>query len=365
MINQGRLIDIFLQAATINAVSGNEKPVADFVKSLSKNSLIEIKIDNSDLKSKSNTGNVICKYNGGGDLLLLAHMDTARPTAELKPKVLNDRIISDGNTVLGVDNRVGVSVLLYLIESISFNNNETKPFTVAFTTCEETTLNGSKYLEVDDNISRCFVFDSFLRPGNFISESCGAMGFKAIVNGRASHSGIAPEKGINSIEIMSKAISKIKQGRIDDDTTINIGKISGGSAVNVVPEKSTIEGEVRSFKIEKIGSYIGLIKNYLENESLMVGGKVEFQKDWDFKPYSIKPDSEIYKEIESVLKSVGLTPAPNISLGGSDANSLNAKGIPTINIGIGAQNPHSNDEFILIEDLIKTAQIAQQLIRRK
>lgn len=362
--NDQRLIEIFLQLASINALSGSEEPVAHFIKSFLKKLNYHIVEDNSRKWTSSNIGNLICKIGTGGDFLLLAHMDTARPTERTKPIVHEDRIVSSGDTVLGVDNRAGIAILLYTLEKIAKENIQVKNFTVAFTTCEESTLFGSKYLEINESIKKGFIFDSSYRPGNFIYSACGAMGFKMKILGKASHSGIAPEKGINSLQLASKAISRLPLGRIDDETTMNIGMLRSGSAVNVVPELTELEGEVRSFDVKKAEHYFKMLETVFIEESNSTGAKIELDYFWDFVPYTIEQNSNVYKEIMQVISNVGLEPKPKISLGGSDANSLNARGIQSINIGIGAQNPHSNDEFIYIEDLIKSAEIALELVKK-
>jgi len=364
-IDTDRLIEIFLETIKIDALSGREKPLADYIrKFLSSCKNVEITEDKSNKFSNSNTGNIIIKSGSGGNFVMLSHMDTARSTEQLTPIVSENKITSSGNTILGVDNRVGVAVLLYTLEK-QLSNGSAKDFTVAFTTCEETTLLGSKNLKLDKNIKTGFVFDSAFRPGNFINSACGAMSFKIKIIGKASHSGIAPEKGVNSIQIAAEALSKIRQGRIDEETTVNIGKIKGGSAVNVIPEITFIEGEVRSFEIKKIEKEIKKIKDIFDLTVNNSSGRVIFEADWDFSPYKFDETSQIYKTTVEVLSIAGLTPEAKVSLGGSDANSLNANGIPAVNLGIGAQNPHSNEELILIEDLVKTAEIAHHLLMKE
>jgi tripeptide aminopeptidase len=250
-----------------------------------------------------------------------------------------------------------------MLQKIAEDKISIKNFTVAFTTCEETTLLGSKHLDLNGEIKKGFVFDSAYRPGSFINKACGAVAFKIKIIGRASHSGIDPEKGINAIEIAARAICDIKQGKIDKDTTLNIGKISGGSGINIVPENVAVEGEIRSFDEERVMELLRQIKNNFEIESAASGGKIFFDYNWDFKPFEINENSEVYKRTVNTIKKVGLNPQPKTSLGGSDANSLNGRGIQAINLGIGAQNPHSNDEFIFIEDLVKTSEIAIELVR--
>ncbi|MBS4033053.1 MAG: M20/M25/M40 family metallo-hydrolase [Ignavibacterium sp.] len=359
-----RLIDLFLQTARINALSGNEKPLADFIKSFLKQYNYSVTEDDSWHYSKSNTGNLICKIGDGGNFLLSSHMDTARPTEGVKPLIDDEKITSSGDTVLGVDNRVGVTVLLYLLEKIAKEKIPVKDFTLVFTTCEETTLFGSKYLGINGQINKGFVFDSGFRPGNFIHSACGALGFKIRIIGKASHSGIAPEKGINALLVAAKSISKLPLGRIDEETTMNIGLIKGGSAVNVIPEFAELEGEVRSFDLKKAENYFNKLVDTFKEESDSAGAKFELMYDWDFLPFTVTENSDVYKETFKALTKVGLTPTPKISLGGSDANSLNGKGIQSVNLGIGAQNPHSNDEFIFIKDLVKTAEIAFELVKK-
>ncbi|MBI1931937.1 MAG: M20/M25/M40 family metallo-hydrolase [Ignavibacteriales bacterium] len=363
-MNSLRLIELFLKLASIDGVSGNEKAVAEYIKSFLVNLNFSVEEDTASEFTKSNTNNIICKIGSGGNFVMLSHMDTARPTEKLKPQILEDRIISSGDTVLGVDNRAGIAVLLYTLEKISQEKISVKDFTVAFTTCEETTLFGSKYLGINGNINHAFIFDSGYRPGNFIYASCGDLGFKIKIFGKASHSGIAPEKGINAMAVAANAISRLPLGRIDDDSTMNIGLFKSGSAVNVIPEYAELEGEIRSFDVNKVKLQFDETIKIFEEESAKLNAKIEFEYFWDFKPFTISEKSHVFQETKNAIEKVKLTPTPKISLGGSDANSLNERGIEAINLGIGAQNPHSNDEFIYIEDLIKSAEIALEIIKK-
>jgi tripeptide aminopeptidase len=363
-MKENRLLDIFLQLIKIEALSQHEKPVADYITDFLIALHLKPSFDKSTLKTKSNTGNLICEVGSGGDVMFLAHMDTARSTKTVKPLILADRIVSDGTSVLGVDNRAGIAVILHALEKVLLEKNTGKDFTIAFTTCEESTLAGSLNLEIAEHIKKCFIFDSSLRPGSFIYSSCGAKYFNVTINGKASHSALAPEKGINAIAIAAQALSQLKQGRIDSETTVNIGTISGGSATNVVPETTQLTGEVRSIDMEKVEEVIQAIKAIFAKETNARGAGLVFQDEWDFKPYKILPETEIYKDVLEVVKKVGLTPDAVVSLAGSDANSLNSRGIPAINLGIGAQNPHGNDEFILTADLRKSSEIALELMKK-
>lgn len=358
-----KLLKLFLEVASIEGLSRNEKEVADFITAFLLKYDLEPTEDSSNKFSKSNAGNLICRINGGGEMVLLSHMDTARSTKGLNPKLLPDRITSDGTTVLGVDNRAGISVLLYLIEKIMTANIKTKDFTLVFTTCEETTLDGSKNLNLNGSVKKGFIFDSYQRPGNFIHSSFGAASFNIKIIGKASHSGIAPEQGINSIKIANEAICKMDLGRIDDQTTVNVGLINGGTAINVVPEVTTVRGEVRAKSPDAAELQIEKINKLFCEAAEKYNGKIEFSSNWDFHPFELSSNSPVYLDIKNAIKRVGLKPLPTVSWGGSDANSLNMKGIESVNIGIGAQNPHSNEEFILYEDLQKSFEIALELVK--
>ncbi|MFH1198050.1 MAG: M20/M25/M40 family metallo-hydrolase [bacterium] len=364
MVNE-RLINLFLEAGKIEALSTCEKPVAEYIISfLSKLGFSPFE-DKSAQYTSSDTGNVICKFGNGGNFLLSCHMDTARSTKGVKPILLSDRITSDGSTVLGVDNRAGIAVLLYLAEKIKRENIPVHDFTVAFLTCEETTLAGSRNLEIDDSIKYAFVFDSQYRPGKFINSSYGAASFKIEILGKAAHSGIAPEKGVNSFEIAVLALRDMKFGRLTPTSTFNIGRMEGGGATNVVPDYLCLDGEFRSVDPVEVENNINNLKSRFENAAVKFGGQIKFDWFWDFKPFNVPSSSEAYKRIFDAIQNVGLSPEAVKSAGGSDANSYNERGIDAVNLGIGAQNPHGNDEFIFYEDFQNAFNIALELVRIK
>jgi len=363
-MNETNLSELFLRLAAIEALSQHEMPVADQIQALLAGMGLRSFRDHSQEKTGSDTGNLICQVGDGGDTLFLAHMDTARPPGALRPRILADRITSDGTTVLGADNRAGIALLVHAVESVLAEGRRGRNFTLAFTVCEETSLAGSLHLEIEPRSRRCFIFDSSLRPGAFITASCGAKSFRAAVKGVAAHSGLAPERGINAIAVAARALCRIRQGRVDGDATVNIGLIQGGSAVNVVPEAAILKGEVRAFDMGLAEPLLEEIRVAFAAEAAGAGAGLDFSAEWDFKPYRVAPDSGIYRDVLAVLQRLGLEPSPVLSLAGSDANSLNGRGIQAINLGIGAQNPHADDEFILLEDLNRACAIAMELMKR-
>lgn len=256
-----------------------------------------------------------------------------------------------------MDDRAGIAVLLWTAERL-LNRDPQRDLSLAFTICAETTLDGSLHLEWPAGTEMGVLFDSSQRPGNFIGRSYGCQRFVVNIAGRASHSGIAPEKGIDAIATAAAAIHGMPLGRIDEETTANLGTICGGTAIDVVPDRTVIEGEVRSIRPERALEIVGVIERRFAQAAHATGARVDFSAVWDFHPYTIAASAPVYRRVDAALRRAGLVPSPRVSVGGSDANSLNARGLPSINLGIGAQNPHGDDEFILLEDLAKAGEIA-------
>ena len=359
-----RLVELFMELARLDGLSGKEAPVAGFAISFLKKFGLPAATDGAGAVSGSDTGNVVCPVGGGGDFVVLAHMDTARPTAATKQVVTADRVTSDGSSQLGADNRAGMAAILYAVERAVNAGRPLKPFTIAFTTQEETSMAGGLNLALPAGIRRGFVFDSSLDPGDYAIASPGAAVFSVRVAGKPSHAGIAPEKGISAICIAAKAIAALEFGRHDPETTSNIGTISGGEATNVVPASALIKGEVRSLDTAKVLPILDQIKAGFEKAASDAGGGAQFDWAWDFKPYRHDKNSEVCLIAAAAVKAAGLVPSAVPSHGGSDANSLNAKGVATVNFGIGARNPHADDEYILLEHLAKASEIIWQLIKK-
>jgi tripeptide aminopeptidase len=361
------LLSLFLRLAPIDGVSHVERAIADEVIALLRAGGIDVIEDESAPVVKSNAGNLLCFPPGFRPdvpaTMLEAHLDTVQPTGSLKVIVKEDRVCSDGTTILGADNRMGLSILVDLLLHADTLPQPRKNFFVALTVGEETGLYGAGALDLSKfHVTTAFVFDCSKRPGIFIRESVGLYDFTAQFVGKAAHAGVAPEEGVSAIALAAAAISKIRLGRIDGETTANIGRIYGGDATNIVPERVTVEGEVRSFSPDKIREELRRIEQTFYS-TVNGTGRLVFSAYSDFEPYVHAPNAPAVVELEQAIRRAGLTPQPIRYMGGSDANKYNAKGVPAVNIGIGAQKPHSVEEFFLLEDLFKSSEIAHELVK--
>ncbi len=361
------LVELFLHLAKIEGTPLAERKIADEVAFILGKAGIRTIEDGSAAIHGGNSGNLICfppEYDPDiPAIMLTAHLDTVRSTANLRPVVDAGVIRSDGSTILGGDNRAALSVLVQLLTDPGRDEIPHRNFFVVFTVGEEAGLYGAGAIDLSPyRPSSAYVFDCSRRPGVFIRECVGLRMFIAQFTGKAAHSGVAPEEGISAIQLAAKAITRLRLGRIDSETTANIGRIHGGEAVNAIPEKVILEGEVRSFSPGRIQQQLDVIERSML-DSLEGIGSLQFAARADFEPYTLQPQARMIIELENAMARVGLTPQPIRYTGGSDANKYNARGIPAVNLGIGAQKPHSHEEFILIEDLMKTYELARELIR--
>ena len=248
--HQEKLLQLFLRLAPIEGVPRGERRIADEVLRILRSAGVRAIEDDTAGKIDGDTGNLFClpeSFDANApSVLLSAHLDTVQSTSSLSVRVTDDRVTSDGTTILGADNRMGLAVLVDLLLSIAHSKNTFKNFFVVFTVCEERGLKGANTLDLSVYpVLAAYVFDCSRRPGVYIREAVGLSVFTAEFVGKAAHAGIAPEEGVSAIALCSNSISKLQLGRIDPETTVNIGTIHGGEAFNIVPERVKIEGEIR------------------------------------------------------------------------------------------------------------------------
>ncbi len=359
------LVDLFLAAVAVDAPSLHEAPMGAFVRETLSGLPLDILEDRTARAINGTVGNLICRPHrfdaSRPAIALFAHMDTPRSTAGVRPQATGDRITSDGSTILGVDNRAGTSVLLDALRRHA-GNPAAANVVVVFTVGEELGMLGAKHLDLSSyNIEMGFVFDCSRRPGVYITAAVGCSLYWTTFHGRSSHAAVAPEQGVHAIRAAALALSRIPMGRLAPQMTSNVGTIHGGTATNIIPDRCSLEGEVRSFLPQEIHDHLRLLEEHFQSAAAEAGARVEMRTEVDFAPFELKATDQVVRRTETALRAAGLQPQGIEYLGGSDANMLNAAGIPTANLGIGAQNPHGNDEFILLEDLQSTSRIADAL----
>ncbi|MCK4241123.1 MAG: M20/M25/M40 family metallo-hydrolase [Candidatus Atribacteria bacterium] len=355
--NNNRLVSEFIELVKIDSISKNEAKIAKLLLKRLRDLGLEVIIDETAKEIGGDTGNIIARLKGDVKrfcpVVFVAHMDTVTPGNNVHPQIKEDgRIVSDGKTILGADDKAGIAALLEALRFIKENNIPHGDIEIIFTTCEEIGLLGSKSLDISRLKSKmAFVLDAIGRTGKIITSAPSLRNFKIVIRGKAAHAGANPENGINAIKIGGDFLSQISLGRIDEETTANIGIISGGKATNIIPDKVVLKGEVRSRDNEKIEDYIDKLQETLENLAKKTNAITEIEIKKNFDGYKLSSTSPIVKVAIKAAESIGLRPELCSGGGGTDANIFNEKGILSINLAVGMMNVHTIGEWIYIEDL--------------
>lgn len=351
MINRDRLVNTLIELVSIDAPSGGEKEISERVAQKLRSAGLQVEIDLFN--------NVIAKLEGEGKpFFLSAHTDRVEPSRGVHPVIEGDVIKSDGSTVLGADDIAGVAAIIEAVQSMVEDGIRHLPLEIAISSQEEIGLVGAKALDLSQFKSKEGVV---LDGGGPVGEITLASPSHNIINvtilGRAAHSGVSPEKGIDTIRIAAKAISKMRLGRIDKETTANIGMIKGGSARNIVPEKVELLGEARSRNPRKLDRQTKAMKHAIERAAKPYAAKVQIQIERAYNLYKLSRRDRLVRRLAKAIKQVGVKPRYGVTGGGSDANIYSAKHLKCVVTSVGYEQIHTTGEFIPISELVKAAEL--------
>lgn len=371
MVNKERIVEEFLQLVKIDSPSLNERDIADYLINNMTELGFEVIEDQAGKLigslSGRETGNIIAALKGNvpdaPTLLFSAHMDTVEPGRGIKPVIKEDVVYSDGTTILGSDDKAGIAALLEAVRVIREKGLPHGDIEIVFTVAEEGGLRGAKNLDYQRLKAKYgFVLDCDGSAGTIITKAPSQYRIKASIIGKSAHAGICPEEGVNAIYVASKAISKLQLGRIDEETTANIGVIQGGAATNIIPELVKIEGETRSLDPDKLEEQTKKMVQILEQSAEEFGAKAIVETDLLYPILKLEETDTAVVLAVRAAQQLGLEPTLVSTGGGSDANIFNGYGIPTVNLGIGMNKVHSTEEFIRINDLILNARYILEII---
>lgn len=380
-INEDRVLCTFLELVQIDSPSKEEAAVAEYCKEALEAAGSEVSFDNSAEITGSNTGNLFATLPSFGmdkeeDLLPLyysAHMDTVSPGRGVKPLIKDGVIYSDGTTILGGDDKVGVAAILELVrvlkegEALGIAHPEIR---VLFSVQEECGLAGAKAMDPSQFAqvqgALCYVLDAGGKPGLVVNSAPYQYTYRAQFCGCAAHAGIAPETGISAIRAAAKAIAALPQGRIDEQTTTNIGMIEGGTATNIVAADCSITGEIRSHDKEKLLALKARVNDILKaatNEELHGAGPASVDISWEvnYEGFAAPEDALQVQLALSAARALGLEASVAGSGGGADTNVLSHYGFAAVSLGCGMDQVHATNERLLIKDLYNLSKWAVQI----
>ncbi len=373
MIDAERLKTTFLSLVQISSVSKKEKAFSRMLRQRLKDMGARIEVDDAGAATGSDTGNLIAKLPGNRSvppLLLSAHMDTVPPGEAVRPVFKDGVFRSDGRTVLGADDKSAIAILLESIRVIQARNLPCPPLELVFTVCEEDALAGARHLDFDRISARFgYVLDATDTEG-IITRAPAANRLTFHVVGKEAHAGAAPEKGINAIQLACRAIASLQLGRIDRETTCNIGVIRGGFATNIVPNRVTAVGEARSHdeaKLERVtGSMVAAFKDCIQAEAApgSEGGlpRLEVQVERSFPKTHIPEDHPVVRLAQKAAEALGRKMVCKASGGGSDANIFFEKAIVAGVLGTGMRDMHTVSEWIRLEDMVRMAELMVKIL---
>jgi tripeptide aminopeptidase len=363
---EDRILDTFLRLVRIDSETYHEAAVADYVMEAARESGFEAYMDNAGKAIGGDSGNVYIRMPASGvdapPVIFCSHLDTVSPGKGIEPVVRGERVLSAGETILGADCKAGVAAIIEIMRISAEGNLKHGPIEIVLTVAEETQLQGIRNLEWDRIEARhAFVLDGAGGVGEVINASPTQDNVEFIFKGKAAHAGVEPEKGTNAIFGASWAISLMHLGRIDSETTANIGVIEGGRAVNIVPDRAVAQGEVRSLDIKKLEEQRkSLMRAALEAEAAVgVGVEVKVERAYD--GYLIDPNDPLILLADEAGKAMGMKIEVVNSGGGSDANFMNGYGIKSVVLSIGARQPHTTYEYIDVQELHKLVRFCSEI----
>lgn len=376
MINEERIKNLLLELVQIDSVSREERDVAERIKQLCEEMGAEVFIDDAGDKVGGNTGNVIARFPGTlGDaepIMMSAHMDTVVPGRGVKPLVDGDIIRTDGSTVLGGDDKSGCAVILETIRCLQEQNIPHAPIDAVFSICEEVGLLGAKHLDMSKVRAKYgIVFDSD-DPGFLFTKGPSANHFEFKIHGLESHAGVAPESGISAIRIAAEAISAMKLGRIDEETTANIGVIHGGEATNIITNLVTLRGEARSLDDAKLEAQTAHMVKCFEDaaakhevtvDGVTTKASVDSHVTREYYAMDVPDESRVVKLVIEAASRMGLDVKTLASGGGCDANIFNKRGIECANLGTGMRAIHTVKEWLDVKDMYASANMTLEIMR--
>ncbi|MBF0200313.1 MAG: M20/M25/M40 family metallo-hydrolase [Desulfamplus sp.] len=375
MINSKRIAQRFTAFAEIDSVSREEAGIARALKESLEKMGAQVFMDGVAEKVGGNCGNLVARFKGSVSctpILLSGHMDTVEPGRGVKVTFKEGTFVSDGTTILGSDDKSALAIILEVMDVIIENNLPCPPIDIVFTVCEEIGLLGAKNFDLSMIDARIgYILDSTDTEGIVTRAPC-ANRFTIKIHGKDAHAGAFPERGINAIAVAARAISSIEWGRLDHETTSNVGQIQGGRATNIVPELVTLQGEVRSHDPQKLKdvterickAFHGAADHFMNQQTGFKGlPRVEIDVEEEFPATNIANDHPVVTLARQAAKNLGKNLECKTVGGGADANVFFGKGIVTGVLGTGMTDVHTVRESIRLEDMEKTAFLILEILR--
>jgi tripeptide aminopeptidase len=360
-----RLLDDFVRLCEIESPSQKERKVADAVRAELEGLGLQVEEDDTGAETGSDSGNLLARIAGPPDsrtILLCAHLDTVPLAGPIEVHQENGLLTNRHEAILGADNKAAVATILAAARRLVAK----KPpvgVELLFTTCEEHALAGAKAFDIAKlNAEFGYVFDHASPIGELITASPTYYRLEATFKGKAAHAGIRPEDGHNAIVAAARAIANMRIGRLDDQTTANVGEVTGGTAANVVAERCHVVLEARSLDDAKAGETVSSMVDAVTEAASDLECDVETSVERLFRGYKLARTTPVVEVAAEALQKAGLEPVYINTGGGSDANALIAADLPVLNLANGTERNHQPDESVTVDALEQMLDVTLNLV---
>jgi tripeptide aminopeptidase len=361
------LLDLFLELVAIPSRPGDERRVADRVVDFLRSLGLETDEDDAARGVDGNTGNILCRLDAtseeGVPLFFCAHLDTVPPTGPIEPVVTDGVVRNGGATILGADDKAAVAVMLEAARRIVADRRPHAGVEFLFTPKEEVGLLGAYAFDHTRLRARTgFVYDQAAPIGHVVLGAPSSAAIDVTFRGRSAHAGMYPEEGRSAIAAAARAIADLRLGRIDDETSANVGTIEGGSARNIVPEVCGLLAEARSHDENRLADLVREMTETVTFAATLEECEVEVTVDRSFRAYRFRKDDRPVRLAVSALRAVGYEPTFELTGGGADANVFNERGLDCVNLANGMTDIHTPDEHIAVSDLDAMVEVTLALV---
>jgi tripeptide aminopeptidase len=363
-----RVLATFFELVRIDSPTGSEAAVADRLSEMLSSAGMSVHLDDAHERTDSECGNLVAELPGTGagrTVVLCAHLDTVEPGRGIVPVLVDGVITSRGATILGADAKAGLAAIVECVRVLGERDAAHPPVRVVLTVGEEMGLQGAKALsEADCAGDICLVLDADGAPGGIVTAAPTHFTFKASFSGRSAHAGVEPEKGASAVEAACRAVAGMRLGRLDDETTANIGAIKGGGATNIVAASCELTGECRSLDADRAEAARAEIDGALRVGAEQAGATVTVFWTKEYDGFRFPDDDPLVELVEEACRAAGVTPFRFRTGGGSDANVLSAKGLRSLVLSSGMRDVHSTKESVRVADLEVLVRILLAVIEK-
>ena len=361
------VLELFTELAAIPSPPGEERAVADRVAAYLQELGLEVSEDDAGPRIGSTAGNLYCRLeptaDGGLPIFLCAHMDTVPLDGRLEPVVEDGVVRNAGGTILGADNKSAVAAMVEAARRLVTESLPHAGIELLFTPKEEVGLKGAEAFDCSRLVAQVgFVYDQAGPIGEVILGAPHSSIMAVSFTGQAAHAGMAPEEGRSAIAAAARAIADMRLGRLDEETTSNVGTITGGVARNIVPDRCSFAAEARSHDEGKLADVVQEMLDACSFAASLTGCDVKTEVTRGFRGYRFRRDDEPVRLAQAALGRTGYEPVFTLSGGGADANIFNMRGLACVNLANGMAEIHSPQEHIAVADLEAMVEVTLALV---